>query len=315
MPVTPYIPPRLLGGAHAQTILASFLVGGAPSWRRARWETPDDDFLDVEIVEPAVAGAPVVALMHGLGGSTQSGYMRAQTLELAERGAGVVAVNSRGSSGVPNRQPRLYHAGETDDLAFVILTMAARWPGRPLAMIGFSLGGSRLLNFVARRPEARMLTRAVAVSAPLDLSECVDVLDHARPPLYTRYLLRGLKRILALRPDLAGAIDYDRARRAPTVRDFDDAVIAPLHGFASGADYYARCSAGPALDAIEGPTLLVRAEDDPFLARSDLRFIEGGNGRGLQVERTAAGGHVGFLGPWLRPWVQRRAASFVTTAS
>ena len=191
-----------------------------------------------------------------------------------------------------------------------VRAMASRWRGRPLALIGFSLGGSRTLHLVGRRAEGRLLARAVAVSAPLDLARCVDVLDGARPPLYTRYLLRGLKRQLRLRRDLAALVDVERALAAPSIRAFDDALIAPLHGFASAEDYYARCSAGPVLPDVAVPTLAIRAEDDPFLAREDLAHFDAASAQ-VEIVRTPRGGHVGFLDARLRPWSLMRAAEWV----
>ncbi|TVP56165.1 MAG: hypothetical protein EA351_08645, partial [Gemmatimonadales bacterium] len=161
------------------------------------------------------------------------------------------------------------------------------------------------------------LTAAAAISVPFDLSAGTRVLEE-RPMgrLYTHYFLRSLlgkarDKESLLRP----VIDWEQLNAARTLRQFDDAATAPLHGFDDAWDYYRKSSSGPWLPSIRTPTLLVHADDDPFMPpRSSPReavrnnpFLLGGFHR--------HGGHVGFVegpGPWApRFWAEAEAARYL----
>ena len=320
-------PARLLRGPQLQTMVAAYLYGEAIPWVGERWDTADDDFLDVHLAGledlPTGAGprtaddAPVCLLLHGLGGSPDGPQVRDLARALLSRSIAVVAPHLRGTSPEANLAPRLHHAGETDDVRFLLERLAERYPRRPLMVAGISLGGSMTLNLLGRAvPLPRPLAAAASISAPLDLARSVRRLDGARIRLYTRYLLRGVKSLLGRRRDLHGrapGVDVDAALAASTIREFDAALIAPLHGFTSADDYYARASAGPVLGGISTPTLILRAWDDPFLDPADLAHLDALQPT-VRAEVSRYGGHVGFVGPGRQTWAQVRAAEFLAAA-
>jgi len=301
--------PWWLPGAHLQTIVGHVLKGGSVPSRRERWDTPDGDFLDIDFLDEGIDDrAPTVLLIHGLGGNSDSRYIRQAAVELRVRGLAPVAMNCRGALG-PNQTARLHHAGEWEDPAFVCRRLRERGP---LGVIGFSLGASMTLNLLAREPAAEA---AAVVSAPLDLAAGCTVLEQGFSRVYTGYLLNKLTALVAERDDLAAAgFDVAGARAARTIRQFDEALVAPLHGFADAADYYARSSAGPQLASIRTPTLVLRAVDDPFLARSDLSFLRDSRNPCVDARIVEGGGHVGFVdGSLWAPgsWAERTAASWL----
>jgi predicted alpha/beta-fold hydrolase len=112
---------------------------------------------------------------------------------------------------------------------------------------------------------------AAAVSAPLDLAAANLALSSGFNLVYARHFLRTL--VPAAREKdrrFPGRIDMARALAARTMRDFDDAVTAPLHGFHGADDYYARSSAGTAAGDDRDAALLLHAANDPFLPRSGI---------------------------------------------
>ena len=151
----PFQPASWLPGPHGQTIAGRLLRRpGMPRFERVRLDTPDGDFLDLDFPPAPNQDAPLVLLLHGLEGSARRAYAINTYVELARRGIAAVGLNFRSCSGEPNRLPRFYHSGDTDDLRLVIAYLTMRFPGRKLGVIGFSLGGNALLKYLGEEGEA-----------------------------------------------------------------------------------------------------------------------------------------------------------------
>ncbi len=315
----PFRAPPWLRGTHLQTIFGRLLRREPPlPFRRERLDTPDGDFVDVDFPELGVADdAPMVVLLHGLEGFARRGYALNIYRELAARGVASAGLNFRSCSGEPNRTARFYHSGDTGDLRYLVDWLRARWPGRPFGAIGFSLGGNALLKYLGEEGERSAVSAAVAVSVPYDLAAGADLLERSRMGRrYARLFLKTLvEKAEAKRALLEDAgIDLDQVRHARGFRDFDDAATAPLHGFADADDYYARSSSAGFLARIRVPTLLLQADDDPFLPPDLFPWPAIQSNPWLRAELTRGGGHVGFVGgsPW-RPvfWAEREGARFL----
>lgn len=323
---SPFRPAWWLPGGHLQTLGARLLrpASGVP-FARKRLELPDGDFVDLDFPFPesggAGAGGPLVLLLHGLEGSARSKYALETYRALRRGGVASVGLNFRSCSGELNRLPRLYHSGDTADLAYVVQWLRDTFPGRPLGVVGFSIGGNVLLKWLGERgasvpPEIRA---AAAVSVPFDLSAGADYLDRVGGRVYVAYLLgklrRKVKRKWAAMPD---GVDVPRALRARTFREFDDAATAPLHAFAGAEEYYARSSSAAFLPAIRVPTLLIHALNDPFLPPESVPMPAVRENPHLVQAVSPDGGHVGFVAgdvPW-RPrfWAEGELARFLGVA-
>jgi len=316
----PFRPAPWILHPHLQTVLGKFLRPRIdPGLRRERIATPDGDFLDLDFMPDPGPDRPVVLILHGLEGSTRRGYVRVLMRELAERQILAVGLNFRSCSGEPNLRPRFYHSGETGDAALVLKWLAARFPGRPLGLAGFSLGGNVALKLLGeaggRGPTP--VRAAVAISVPFDLVAGTRAIESGTMGrVYTHYFLKSLlAKTEAKVALLAPVIDLERVRRARTLREFDDAATAPLHGFPGSAAYYRESSSARFLGAIRTPTLLLQAADDPFLPREALPEQTIAGNPHLVPAFVPRGGHVGFVGgsrPW-RPvfWAEREAARFL----
>lgn len=290
-----YPAPGWLPGGHAQTIWPLLIRGPLPRYRRERWDTPDGDFIDLDWID-GKPGAPCVALFHGLEGSSRSHYARRLMHAAEQRGWHGVVVHFRGCSGEPNRLPRAYHSGDSQEIDWVLRRLQARGFSALFAA-GVSLGGNALLKWLAERGSlaSAVIDAAAAVSAPLDLAAANTALSSGFNLVYAKHFLRTLIPA-AINKELRfpGRIDIRRAQAARTLRDFDDAVTAPLHGFLGADDYYARSSAGPLLGTVRTPTLLLHAANDPFLPPTALPRREG-LPAAVTLEVTDRGGHVGFV--------------------
>ena len=314
----PFRPARGLGNPHIQTIAGKFLrPEPTVPVRRERIETPDGDFIDLDFARDAPSSAAPVVVLHGLEGATTRKYMRTTFRHLLDAGLAPIGLNFRGCSGEANRTVRAYHSGETEDLGLVLDLVAERF-GRPAGVVGYSLGGNVTLKLVGERGEAARdrVGAAVAISVPFDLAAGADRISSGlMGRVYTTYFMRSLQRKIRLKADLLrDACDVDAVLRARTLRQFDDAATAPIHGFDDAADYYARSSSAGFIAGIRTPTLIVHSADDPFLPteRIPVEAIEGNPWvTGVITER---GGHVGFIeGSLLRPrfWVEEALAGWL----
>jgi predicted alpha/beta-fold hydrolase len=242
-----------------------------------------------------------VVLFHGLEGSSESGYARMLMHRVRERGWRGSVVNFRGCSGEPNRLPRAYHSGDWQEVDWILGRIASGANGAPVYAAGVSLGGNALLKWLGERGEAAtaLVARAAAVSAPLDLMAAGEALGRGFSLLYAKHFLATMKRrATAKHARFPGSFDFERMRRSRTLREFDDVVTAPLHGFRDTDDYWTRASSKPLLRGIAVPTLVLNARDDPFLPEQALPSPAEVS-PAVTVEFPMRGGHVAFVsGPF-----------------
>jgi predicted alpha/beta-fold hydrolase len=322
--LTEFRPAWWLRGPHRQTVWRRlFDRAPSPVYRRERFETSDGDFVDLDWLdsESRLGERPLVIVLHGLEGSSRSPYVPGLLREAAHCGWEGVAMNFRSCSGAMNRLPRFYHSGETGDLNEVIESLIARRPGRPIGLVGYSLGGNVLLKWLGERGEKspESLRAAVAVSVPFDLAAAAHRIDHGIHRIYGQVFLRTLKQ-KALRKIrmFPGLLDPKEVVRARSFAEFDKSVTAPLHGFSSAMDYWTRASATPWLKEIRRPTLLLSAYDDPFLPASCLPHDAVARSPWLTAQFTPYGGHVGFV-EGKRPgavtyWADRRVMAYLDSS-
>ena len=306
-----YRAPWWLPGGHLQTIVAAFSRAPRVAFTREAWETPDGDFIEVDRAG-ATTAAPLLVLFHGLEGSSQSHYARAIAAEALSRGWSFALPHFRGCSGKLNRLPRAYHSGDTDEVDWILRRFAA---GGPVAAAGVSLGGNVLLKWLGERGAAasRLVHRAAAISAPIDLAACGNTLDQGfNRRTYTRAFLATLVTKALAKRDL-GHLEFDARRlsQARTLREFDDMITAPLHGFRDADDYWSRASSAPWLARIEVPTLVLNARNDPFLPADALERAAHGAAASVLLEFPHTGGHAGF--PGRDRWLARRVLDFLST--
>ena len=221
----------------------------------------------------------------------------------------------------PNRLPRGYHSGDAQEIDWILQRLRLQHRDAPLFALGVSLGGNVLLKWLGEYSESsvRALAAAAAVSAPLDLVAAGNALDRGfNRAVYTRNFLRTLKaKSLAKLDCFPGLFDRAAVARATTLRAFDDAVTAPLHGFRDAEDYWLRSSSKPWLAHIRVPTLVLNALDDPFLPATALpQSHEVASAVSLQY--TARGGHAGFVSgrfPGSIAWMPSRVLRFFSAIS
>jgi predicted alpha/beta-fold hydrolase len=322
--IEPFRPAPLLGHPDAQTIFANlWRPRPGPPVARERWELPDGDFLDLDRTTGLPPGAPLAVLCHGLEGSSAAPYVRGLARALSARGVASLSLNFRTCGGQPNRLARTYHSGETGDLAHVVERLAAERPDRALVVAGFSLGGNVVVKYLGERGDRlpAALRGGAALSVPFDLAAASRRLDGPGRLmwLYRARFIRRLRRKAALKAAThPGTFDAVAVARATTFAEFDELMTAPLHGFASRHDYYARSSSGPYLPGVRRPLLALAAADDPMVPAGTLPLALAAGNPAVRLLVTARGGHTAFVdGSPLRPgfWGERVAADHLSELS
>ncbi len=235
----------------------------------------------------------LLLLVHGLGGSTESHYMLRAAVAAESAGLSCLRINLRGCD---RRSADFYHAGLTADLHAALASEGlARY--RRVYVLGYSLGGHVVLKLGTEAGDAR-LAAVAAVCAPLDLALSQKEIDAPAIWIYRRYLLASLNAIYAAaaarQPRWRLPLAVEEALRIRTIREWDDRIVAPRHGFADAGDYYARASVAPRLPALRVPALLLCGEGDPMVPARAVRAALAGRSSPLEVRWLARGGHVSF---------------------
>lgn len=290
-----YIPPLETPfwcfNGHIHTIAqSSFNQPAKPDYKKIEIPTPDDDFLELDVVS-AQNNRPAIALIHGLEGSTERYYIIELMNALSAMNYSVVAVNFRSCGQRMNRQRRFYHSGETGDLMTVFNWMNNAFPHSSFGAVGFSLGGNALLKSLAEEQETHPVRAAVAVSVPYDLRagslKIAEGFNRIYQYLFLKSLTEKLEKKRKIFPDLPHF-------SGSTLYAFDNQVTAPVHGFKDADDYYAHCSSGPFVPDIQRQTLLIHSRQDPICPVHDMPLDEIKENKQLDYIVTDERGHVGF---------------------
>ena len=310
-----YRPPWGLANGHLQTILP-VLFRRVPliTRERERIETPDRDFLDLDWNRDH-RSASLVIITHGLEGNSANASVQGMAAAFHRAGWDTLAWSLRGCSGELNRLLRTYHSGAWEDLHCVIERAAGTY--HHIALVGFSIGGNLTLKYLGDHGESihPSIKGAVAFSVPCDLASSARALESPVNRIYMHHFLRNLRRkIRAKAAAFPEAISMKGLDRIRTFREFDGTYTAPLNGFLSAEDYWAKASSKPSLPGITVPTLLVNALNDPFLGPECFPRDEARAHPNLHVELPHGGGHLGFITPRNEYWSESRAVEFLRQA-
>lgn len=284
---------------HIQTIYSSMrhpVV--APIDKNERVDLPDGDFIDLLwSTNNLPKDSPLMIILHGLGGCADSSYVARFMREFNARGWRAVLMQFRGAGKELNRLPRAYHSGETSDLNYIVELLHQREPHAYKGIVGISLGGNILLKWLGECGKECKVDAAVAVSVPYVLNKVANKMNEGLTRLYQNHLLSQFKTVFARKVDsiINPPEPLKKAANCTCFWTFDAQVTAPLNGFNSVYDYYRECSSRQFLCRIETPTLLIHAEDDPFMTL-DVLPTEQELSQQVVLELSKKGGHVGFIG-------------------
>lgn len=315
-----FAPPLFLRSSAIQTVIPAVFRAKTHS-NKPRFETLSTE--DGDILELAWFGADtlnsqpprVAVITHGLEGSINSGYVVGLTRKLLQSGYLTLAWNMRGCGGRPNRLPSWYHSGKSEDLRAVVAHIVASYPNSEIVLIGISVGGNILAKYLGEEGLSitQNISKAVAVSAPLDLRGSAQILARSSRRIYMEYLLRPLRaRIIEKSKKYPELIASDGLADIKSFDEFDKRYTAPIHGFKSVDHYWDSSSGISYLSSIRVPILIVSSLDDPFLSPECFPFEQARNSSLVFLETPKYGGHVGFIeNLYMRDtWLERRVLEF-----
>jgi uncharacterized protein len=299
---TVFEPRSWLRNGHAMTIYA----WGRPR-QFPRLSSPADRFFDVAPHTRVLAHChwhadrrnhPALLGLHGLESSSSAHYMRGLADKAFACGFNVILLNQRNCGGTEQLAAGLYHSGLTDDVDHVIRELAAVDEVGDVVVAGYSLGGNLALKLAGDYGDTAppQLRAVCAVSPVMDLELCVRALERRQNFFYQWNFVRGLKRRMRRKahwfPERFTTKGLDEIR---SVRQFDEVYTAPHFGFRDASDYYYRASAMRVIDRIRVPTLIITAEDDPFVPSLPFRDRKVVENPHLRVIVTPQGGHCAFV--------------------
>jgi predicted alpha/beta-fold hydrolase len=295
-----FVASRVIRGGHPQTVCGAWLPGPGEPAGTARYaiSTTLDDLLVLHH-NPAAEPTPdrrQVLLLHGLSGCHASAYMQRSCRRLIEAGFGVWRLDARGSGAGMGLARHHHHAARHEDLQAAVDFLSSQFPGAPVSVAGFSLGGNVLLNWLASPAAGQpsVVDSAIAVAPPIDLFCCSAGLKCGLSRGYDYYfvkkMLQQLRQRRRARPDM---VDFPIRRTPESLADFDRQFTAPAGGFASLDDYYESASSWTRLAGIRIPTLILIDEQDPVIP---VRMFDSAPlSNAVTVVRTRGGGHLGYI--------------------
>lgn len=297
--IMPFDPAPWAPGGDLQTILGYLLPCPLSLPQKYERITRLDDKNALLLIENTPqrweAESPVVLLVHGLGGSSDSPYVRRTAWRCIQNGWIAVRMNQRGAGRGSRLAQGLYNAGSSADLAAVVNELVKLRPNSPLVVIGFSLGGNVLLKYLgeAQHQKPSALRGGIAVCPPIDLIACTTHLSRSRFGAYSHKFVALMRMEARTKPGLKvdrKALTYWRPM---SLMNYDERVTAPAGGYESVQDYYDKCSGQNFLESIETPTLILAADDDPIVPSYTHDNLK--RSQTVQIIRTRGGGHVGYL--------------------
>ena len=318
-----FAPHLLLRNPHAMTLFPRFwprrrLLAGIPIEARLFAVAPASRILGYCHWQPDPKRHPALLLVHGLEGCSESHYMLGIASKAWRAGFNVVRLNQRNCGGTEHLTARLYHNGLSGDVRAVIRELAASDGLSDVWLGGYSMGGNLVLKAAGELAASHeALKGVVAVCPNIDPAACTDALLQPRNWIYNRHFVDSLKARLRRKAVLfPGKFDLSRLATIRTLREFDEAYTAPDGGYRNADDYYEQAGARHVLGALAVPTLIIIAQDDPFIPSWIFQTPAIQANPWIWLVAPTHGGHCGFIQrpcPYEdRYWAENRLLDFIT---
>lgn len=302
MNLTPFIPHPWLRGPHRMTLIPRWwprdrVPVGMRTQERIFQVTPETGLLTKCHWQPSPSPRPTLLIVHGLEGCTESHYMRGLAQKAWNAGWNCIRINQRNCGGSEHLTPTLYHNGLSQDYLAIVREITEQDKCHQVWLAGYSMGGNLVLKLAGELESSLPSLRGVVAVCPnIQPAACVQALQCPSNWIYHRYFLKSLKARLRKKSQLyPGKWDISRLSGIRTMWEFDDVYTAPDGGYRDAADYYEKSAAQNHLSAITIPTLIITAQDDPFIPYDIFATPSLHSNPWIQLMAPAQGGHCGFF--------------------
>ena len=315
-------PPVSLRNAHLMTLVPRYLprdtsLAGLPQESRLFPVEPHTQLQGFCHWQDDRKASPTVILLHGLEGCSESRYMRGIAAKAYRAGFNVIRMNQRTCGGTEHLSPTLYNSGLSGDYRAILKELADRDGLDHIWLVGYSMGGNLILKAGGELGQTEPALAGVAAVCPnINPTVCARALEEPRNFIYHRHFLTRLKSRLRRKAALLpGKWNLSQLDRIATISEFDDRYTAQDGGYRDGADYYDRAGSRHVLDAIAVPTLIITAQDDPFIPYSMFTVPKIQRHPHIRVVAPRYGGHCGFF-HWSNNgedsyWAENRIVDFL----
>ncbi len=315
-------PPFPLTNAHLMTLVPRYLprdtsLVGIPQEFRFFTVEPHAQLLGFCHWQHNRQSAPTVILVHGLEGCSESRYMRGIAAKAYHRGLNVIRMNQRTCGGTEHLSPTLYNSGLSGDYRAILKELAHKDGLTKIWLVGYSMGGNLVLKAAGELGQLEPALAGVAAVCPnINPTVCARALEEPRNWIYHRHFLTRLKSRLRRKAALIpGKWDLSQLDQIATISEFDDRYTAHDGGYRDGADYYDRAGARHVIDSLTVPTLIITAQDDPFIPYSMFTVPKIQQHPKIRVVAPLHGGHCGFFSRSLTGedpyWAENRIIDFL----
>ena len=311
----------LLTNGHLQTVAGTFIR------RKFALHAPEERLFRVD-AESQLKGVchwqegqrrdvPVIIIVHGLEGSSDSGYSIGVADKAFARGYHAIRMNQRNCGGTELLTPTLYNSGMSSDYRAILLELIADG-FQHIFFAGYSMGGNLVTKMSGEwGGEAPKELRGVAAVCPaMDLSACADALEEPQNFFYQRHFVKGLTKRYRRKAELfPGRYSQNGFGPIRSVRDFDDAITGPQFGYKDAEEYYQAAGAKRVIAQVKIPLLMITAKDDPFVPYQSFLRAKVADNPAVQFIAPDHGGHCGFISKWSgkeRHWAEERIVEFMS---
>lgn len=298
--------------AHLSTIIpAKINKYPCPTYEREKINTDDGDFLTLDWRKQNNKDKLVI-LFHGLEGDSRRTYLNSASDYFFDRGYNILAWNHRSCGGEMNNTFRLYHHGSTDDIERIIQKALIEGYHK-IYLVGFSMGGALILNYLGSYSIHKRIQCGVSFSAPLSLQSSAEQLAKFPNTVYFKNFKRTLiPKFEAKAVQFPGKLNEECISQLKSFADIDDYFTAPMHGYSNKEDYYEQASPLTVINKITTPCLIVNAANDPFLGEECYPKALLAAHPSVYLEIPTYGGHCGFSLPkTTHSWAEMRALEFM----
>jgi predicted alpha/beta-fold hydrolase len=260
--------------------------------------------------------APVLVIVHGLEGSSDSNYVRGIGEKAFHRGFHVVRMNQRNCGGTEALTPTLYNSGMSGDYRAIFEELSSGDGFEQIFFVGYSMGGNLVTKMAGEfGPAVPKALRGVGVVCPaIDLGASADALESLENCVYQRRFVNGLMSRYARKQKLfPDRYRSDGLGPVRTVRQFDDVITAPQFGYRDAQDYYDDVGAKRVAAQIRVPLLMITAQDDPFVPYASFLAAKIIENPAILFVAPTHGGHCGFISRHSgteRFWAEQRIVDF-----